>query len=177
MLTGVALVIAACTNFPAMTLKSSTTSNPALDYYHWVLSSPDKTVAEERKKLERNAEDIDPIVRMTRLAMVLSVPKLTIPQDEEQAMTLLDRVIQAKDADPQSAYSDYREFSILWRDMLETRQEMRHNVILMKQELTAEKDRINKLRQENRALLKQIEALKSIEQQINQREQSREKPK
>lgn len=146
----------------------------AIDYYRWLKSSPEIVVKRERKYLEQQPEALDAIVRTTRLAIVSSISIDTTSQDERYALKLLEQVINTNDPVSDPIHHDYQKFSLLWRDVLSQRQLLRQSINKANKGFEAERQQTQALQEENAALLKQIEALKSIEQQLNRREQTRD---
>jgi hypothetical protein len=146
----------------------------AIDYYRWLKSSPEVVVKRERHYLEQQPEELDPVVCMARLALVSSISIDTTGQDERHALKLLEQVINTNDSISDPVRHDYQKFSLLWRDVLDQRQRLRLGMNKADDGIAAGRQQIQTLQEENAALQKQIEALKSIEQQLNRREQTRE---
>lgn len=172
----VALLITGCIHQPNVTQKfvHPDYTQRAIDYYRWLRSSPDIVVKRERQYLEQQPEGLDPIVCMVRLAMVSSISADATSQDEQRALKLLEQAIDMINSVSDPVRQDYKKFSLLWRDVLERRQQLRQSMNKANKDIIAERQQIQALQEENAALLKQIEALKSIEQQINRLEQNRE---
>jgi hypothetical protein len=171
-----ALLVSGCIHEPHVVQESIHTdyTQKALDYYRWLKSSPEIVVKRERKYLEQQPEALDAIVRTTRLAIVSSISIDTTSQDERYALKLLEQVINTNEPISDPVRHDYQKFSVLWRDVLSHRQQLRQSINKANKGFEAERGQIQNLQEENAALLKQIEALKSIEQQLNRREQIRE---
>jgi len=170
------LLVTGCIHQPNVTQKPAHPdyTQKAIDYYRWLKSSPEIVVKRERHYLEQQPEGLDPIVCMARLAMISSISIDTTSQDEQRALKLLEQVINTNDSISDPLRHDYHKFSLLWRDVLEQRQQLRQSMNKATKGIVAERQQIQTLQEENTILLKQIEALKSIEQQLNRREQTRE---
>lgn len=168
------LIIASCIQQPVFTPETSAASGQsALDYYHWLKTLPETEIAQEREYLEQQPEELDTLVRMTRLALVLSLKTGSGPDDEKNALDLLAQAIDQPGSSP--IQRDYQQFGLVWQDVLRQRRQLRQAASKANREVQDERKQMQILREENSALIKQIEALKSIEQQINKREQTRDK--
>ena len=171
-----ALLVMGCIHQPTVTREFSDTdyTQKAIDYYRWLRSAPEIVVKRERQYLEQQPAGIDPVICMARLALVSSISSDATSHDEQHALKLLKNVIDTANSISDPVRHDYQQFSLLWHDVLEQRQHLRKSINKANKGIVAERQQIHILQEENAALLKQIEALKFIEQQLNRREQTRE---
>jgi len=149
---------------------------PVLDYYRWVRMLPDTDIKQESEKLLRQ-QNIDPVIQQVQLAVLLSTPKNASAEQNANAVTALDQALESFEVSPDRIKQDYQQFALIWRDILEQRRqsgrEIKDMTARIKEIISNLKDVSNKVRilqEQNKMLLDQIEALKSIEQQINERE-------
>lgn len=147
----------------------------ALYYYQWLNSQPENVLEREKEFLRQQPESLDPIITKARLAIVLSYSITATFADEEKALKLFDQVITQTDSNNSPLQRDYKQFSLLWKDIIFQRRELKSNIKQSGKQVSESNQKLKELEQKNEALVKQIEALKSIEQQINIREQNRDK--
>ena len=149
---------------------------PVLDYYRWVRMLPDTDIKQESEKLLRQ-QNIDPVIQQVQLAVLLSTPKNASAEQNANAVTALDQALESFEVSPDRIKQDYQQFALIWRDILEQRRqsgrEIKDMSARIKEIISNLKDvryKVRILQEQNKMLLDQIEALKSIEQQINERE-------
>lgn len=159
----IALFCCGCTEFPKISKGTEISYDiPPIEYYLWAKSLPYSENQKEIQKLKAR-RSIDPVIQKIQLALLLSLPEKATPENEDFALTTLNNALKLNDKPYSTANKDYLQFASLWRDVLSHR--------LRQKNIT---DDLQKrgfgLEEENRKLLRKIEALKSIEQQINRRE-------
>jgi len=161
------LLFTGCVGIPHI-LKGTgpSTELSVLNYYHWVESL---TVTECRNEIQKLKErrDLDPMIKHLQLAMLLSIPERTTPEDDELAKNIIEQEIKSSDSKLNGLKDDYRRFALIWIEVLKDR--MKQTNLL--NDLNSQ---VHDLEKKNEILLKQIEALKSIEKQINKREISQD---
>jgi hypothetical protein len=140
----------------------------ALDYYLKLKSLPASGVDRMHQELKQKSA-IDPVIRLVQTAMLLSVPEDATPGQEQLALESLVQAINSQDADTGREAAGYREFALLWHDVLRRRQELKRITGDLNNELTAERKKVLQLQQEVQGLVKKINALKSIEEKIDNR--------
>lgn len=145
----------------------------ALDYYLHIKSLPASGIDKMRLDLKQKS-DMKPAVRLVQKAMLLSVPEDATAEQEQLALESLLQVINTPDENTDPLSADYKEFALLWRDVLWKRQELKGISGNLNTELTAERNKALSLQQEIQELIKKINALKSIEQNMDNRMQSLE---
>lgn len=167
-LLGFGLLTAGCAYFPKTEPPPPTVSpRSVLDYCDWLNAATQEEIAEERRRLESDPSPAAPVVRSVSLALLLSLPQGGM--DEVRALELLHGVSPAADRGDDPVTRQYRQFSVLWRQVLEERLQRDRETGDFAKTLAEEKQQARELQEHNRALQKQIEALKSIEQQMNRR--------
>lgn len=124
-----------------------------LNYYQWVLLAEDISLQEERIRFATMPISEKTAVGSIRHAILLSARHESDTPSELEALTIISSV------DMDSLPADYQAFAVLWSDVLNARQLAKDS-----QEL------ILTLEQEKALLQTQIDALTSIEQQLNSRE-------
>jgi hypothetical protein len=158
----VVLSVTACTHLQQY---ADTPVQPAaLEYYLWVMSLPDEAVSRELDKLKQQ-QGINPIIHQVQLALLLTASPGATPEDEALALTALEQVSATPETSPGHKTNSYRLFALLWQDIIKQHQHRRQ----LNSELQETVRKIQALEEEKRLLSEQIEALKSIEQQINNR--------
>ena len=122
-------------------------------------------------------QNIDPVIQQVQLAVLLSTPKNASAEQNANAVTALDQALESFEVSPDRIKQDYQQFALIWRDILEQRRqsgrEIKDMSAKIEEIISNLKDMRYKariLQEQNKMLLDQIEALKSIEQQINERE-------
>jgi len=143
--------LSACTTTP-FSLDGLTRVDP-LNYYQWVLQAEDIQLQEERIRFATLPIGEKSAAVNIRHAILLSARHESDTPSELEALTMIASV------DMDSLPADYQAFAVLWRDVLNARQLAKDS-----QEL------ILTLEQEKALLQTQIDALTSIEQQLNSRE-------
>ena len=149
---------------------------PVLDYYRWVMMLTDTGISQESEKLLRQ-QNGDPVIQQVQLAVLLSTPKNASAEQNTGAIAALDRAVESFEVSPGRIKQDYQQFALVWRDILEQRRQSGRDTGEMsariEETITNLKDmrkKVQILQDQNKMLLNQINALKSIEQQINERE-------
>ena len=149
---------------------------PVLDYYRWVMMLTDTGISQESEKLLRQ-QNGDPVIQQVQLAVLLSTPKNASTEQNTSAIAALDRAVESFEVSPGRLKQDYQQFALIWRDILEQRRqselEIKEMSARIEETIANLKDmrkKVQILQDQNKMLLDQIEALKSIEQQINERE-------
>jgi hypothetical protein len=137
------------------------TGNIAFNYYEWLASAPVNDINQEIHSLKQNTAELNPIVRSVQMALLLSVPENATPEDEHLAIQLLNQIGGSEFSPVSKEVRDYRLFARVWKDVLLQRRELRGII----------NNLIQRLQEENGKYTKQIEALKLIEQQANDRAQ------
>lgn len=145
---------------------------PALEYYAWLKSAPEGEVEAEQARLMRTGAGADSAVRRASLALLLSVPRTT-GSNEVHARELLNNLETATGSNETGFDRDFLRLGSLWRDVLTERDRLQQAATDIGRELEIQHNRARALQEENRALRRQIDELKSIEQKINQRGQPR----
>ncbi|OGT70488.1 MAG: hypothetical protein A3H44_04875 [Gammaproteobacteria bacterium RIFCSPLOWO2_02_FULL_57_10] len=155
------VTLAGCTTNPLQQLGSVQPQRyDAVDYYSWaILAQPDE-VLQELERLEASINIAGAEESLVQLAVLVSAVT-TDPQQDQRALDLLQTFEERAASSP--VQSDYQAFAGLWRQILELR--------LQSQTVDS---RIQALERERTELRKQIEALTSIEQQLDRREQVRD---
>lgn len=147
------LSITACTTKPLSWRADSNIS--ALVYYEWVLQADAAALEAQLAWFADRATANDDAIAAVQEALVLSAVDNADAANDVRALELLAEATSSVAQLP----SDYQVFVILWQQILNTRHEQR----LAGQTIDA-------LEQERKKLQRQIQALTSIEQQINRRE-------
>lgn len=140
-----------------------------LEYCDWLREATPGELAEERRRLEADQAEA-PVIRSVSLALLLSFHP---GPDDARALELLGTVeVNGGDlSDP--IVRQYRQFGVLWREVLEDRARRERETRDFARVLGEQRRRARDLEERNLALQQQIEALKSIEQQMNRREPPR----
>jgi hypothetical protein len=156
-----------CAQIPTIFTGDYISQQPSpLEYYLWVKSLPNSEHSQEIQKLQAR-QNIDQVIQQIQLSLLLSVPKSASAEDEDHAITTLEHAIELSDKSSSRIERDYQQFALLWSDIIKHRR--------VQKNLTNDLSNQNHtMEEENKVLLKQIEALKSIEQQINQREKTQD---
>ncbi|MDP1931156.1 MAG: hypothetical protein Q8L60_06850 [Gammaproteobacteria bacterium] len=150
-----------CTTSPLQQLRTVQPSRyDAVDYYSWVILAPPDAVLQELARLEVTVDVPGAEESLVQMAVLISA-MTTDPEQEMRALSLLNTFEERAATSP--VESDYQAFAGLWRQVLELRLQS-HSV----------DERIQALEHERRSLREQIEALTSIEQQLDRRGQSRD---
>lgn len=157
------LVCCGCTNITKMVHGTGPSEiTPPVKYYLWVKTLSNSENKQEIQKLKKR-NNMDPEIKQIQLALLLSVPEYATIENEELAFTILKHEAELTEKSSSKRQKDYRQFALIWRDIINQRR--------MQSGITnGLRSRNRELEEENRKLLRQIEALKSIEQQINKRE-------
>jgi hypothetical protein len=148
---------------------TASVQRPALEYYHWVRAASERALASELERLEAGDPGTDPMVGTVCRALILSSPR-NPRADEERALSLLRSLAEDGEYAPDSQAYDYLRLGLMWRDMLEERRRLRARVQAAEIEIAKSTRQSRELQEELASLRDQIEALKSIEQQINRRQ-------
>lgn len=138
----------------------------AMNYYDWALTATPEMAATEQVQLERRIEASNSEESLVQLALLLSVAGASAEKDEE-ALALLTKF--AERATVSAVDSEYQLFASLWTEVLVLRQQLREQAANQ----SVGRQRIVDLERESAALKEQIEALMSIEQQLDGRGQIR----
>lgn len=144
---------------------------PALEYYHWLRGASAQALEREQHRLEEPHPAMDPLVRDVCLAMLLSSSR-NPSRNEALALQLLQPLAETGEYAPDSQAYDYLRLGLLLRDMLAERRQLQAGAEDARQESASSRQQARELQRELGELRHQIEALKSIEQQINQRQSS-----
>jgi hypothetical protein len=140
-----------------------------LEYCDWLRGATPEELAEERRRLEADQAQT-PVIRSVSLALLLSFHP---GSDDARALELLGTV-EVNGGDPSDPVArEYRQFGVLWREVLEDRARREQETGDFARALGEQRRRARDLQEKNSALQQQIEALKSIEQQMNRREPPR----
>ena len=177
LLLGAALCLAPACN-PALQSHSQVAAavqRPALEYYHWLRAASGRALEQEQQRLEQAHPAMDPVVRTVCLAMLLSLPGRPA-DDGRRALALLRPLAETGEYAADSQAYDYLRLGLMWRDMLEERQRLLAGAAQAGVEQARNERQARELQEELSALRQQIEALKSIEQQINQRQRPASSP-
>ncbi len=126
----------------------------ALSYYEWVMQAQMLSLQEEQARFAALAESERSPQSLVQYAILISARNDGGAQSDVEAIALLESVETA------ALPAEYKTFSILWQQVLDARQQLR-----TKQGL------LQSLEQERITLQSQIDALTSIEQQLNNREE------
>lgn len=140
-----------------------------LAYHEW-LGEADAEVIETNTERYTDRYNLIGTTRDgVRLALLLSFAEDSPPEQLRRARNILEDVLAAENEEEQSSQNNqsHVRFAALWHDVLVRRLAL-HEALSEQSELSA------RLRRENEELNEQIEALKAIEQQLNQREQIQE---
>lgn len=172
-----ALILNGCMNLStALQRTIASPQVPVLDYYRWVGMLTDTGISQESERLLRQ-QNRDPVIQQVQLAVLLSTPKNASAEQNAKAIAALDRAVESFEVSPDRIKQDYQQFALIWRDILEQRRlsgrEIKDMSARIEENISNLKDLRYKariLQEQNKMLLDQIEALKSIEQQINERE-------
>ena len=170
------LILNGCMNLSTALKRTETSPQvPVLDYYRWVRMLPDTGISQESEKLLRQ-QNSDPVIQQVQLAVLLSTPKNASDEQYSNAITALDRAVESFEVSPYRIKQDYQQFALIWRDILEQRRQSGRNIEEMSARIEEIISNLNEMRnkaqilqEQNKMLLNQIEALKSIERQINER--------
>lgn len=125
----------------------------AFDYYEWVLHAEVVSLQEERTRFESIPADEQSAERFVQHAILLSARNENGVSTDIEALALMDS------ADFNVLSKEYRAFATLWMQILNARQLAKTH-----------QDLIGVLEHERVTLQTQIDALTSIEQQLNRRE-------
>lgn len=136
----------------------------ALGYYRVVKSSGPEEIRRKYYQLRGQKETLSPVIYAVRLALLLSVPEKSGIADDEQALNLL-KDLSTKNISGQSNENNHVYFGLLWREILKERKSLQTT----REKLFQARQQLLELKRETESLNHQIEALKTIEQQINQR--------
>lgn len=148
--------LASCTTIPLPQLEPVLPADyDAMNYYHWADRAPPDAVLEELSRLEASAGGAED-ESLVQLAVLISA-RTANPQQEKRALDLLTQFERRATVNP--VKSDYFMFAGLWREVLNLRLQTH----------TAG-ERVTALEKERESLREQIEALTSIEQQLDRRE-------
>jgi hypothetical protein len=140
-----------------------------LEYCDWLRGATPEELAEEQRRLEADQAQA-PVIRSVSLALLLSFHP---GPDDARALELLGTV-EVNGGDPADpVVRQYRQFGVLWRGVLEDRARRERETGDFARVLGEQRRRARDLQEKNSALQQQIEALKSIEQQMNRREPPR----
>lgn len=126
----------------------------ALAYFDWVMSASAEQRAAEVWLLEQEAPASDSLDDRVRLIVLSSA----FSDDRAHNRRAIAQLVELDGSDEQSFSADYRVFAQLWRQYLEQRESLQAT---MRQLREAEEQR--------GILRRQIEALTSIEEQLNRR--------
>lgn len=164
-------VLAACNPVTAQRppRMAAAVQRPALEYYHWVRAASERALEAELKRLEAANSRMDPLVNTVCRALLLSSPR-NPSANEERALALLAPLEENGEYAPDSQAYDYLRLGLMWRDMLEERRRLRARAEAAEREIANSARQTRHLQQELGSLRQKIEALKSIEQQLNQRQ-------
>jgi hypothetical protein len=125
----------------------------AFDYYEWVLHAEFVSLQEERVRFESITEEERSAERFIQHAILLSARNENGVSSDIEALALMES------ADLNALSKEYRAFATLWMQILNARQLAKTH-----------QDVIGMLEKERVTLQTQIDALTSIEQQLNRRE-------
>lgn len=143
--------LSACTTMPFGLDGYSRIS--ALDYYQWVLQAETLSLQEERVRFATMPDNEQSSASLIRHAILLSARNENDTPRELEALAMIANV------ELNSLAADYQVFAVLWSDVLNARQLAKEQ---QKMILTLEDEKF--------LLQTQINALTSIEQQLNRRE-------
>ena len=146
-------LLAACTTNPL--LRESPLSLNALEFCQWVLVSDDVGRSRLEAHLLDEGTQQNAVIALVQLALLRSVDREDSTV-EYQALDLLGSLQDVRATASREA--GYRAFGALWRQYLEARIGASEN-----------DTRIAELEAQRNALREQIEALTSIEEQLNRR--------
>ncbi|GEM_PF-2141124 len=177
----------------------STVTRTSVQYFSWLRSLTDEELHLERLRLESAYKTNTGfnLIERVQLALLLSTIRPADTDNLLLALSLLTDVNSMEEPADHSLYSDYAEFAQLWYSALL----QQASVLTISQQQAGLIERLQErslllhndnllLREQNQSLLKQqtlsqeeihnlqlqIDALKEIEQQLNQREQLQESP-
>lgn len=134
-----------------------------LAYYHWVDNADPQALARDREHYAQRYRRSGSISDGVRLALLMSQPADSSAGERQRALEILQtQMAAAREAEREQPRESVL-FARLW-----------HDVLSQRIQYTDSQQMIRQLRRENQDLEQQIEALKTIEQQLNQREQIQE---
>ena len=167
------LTLTACTQLSPVFRTEPDQQAPlsAIEYYLWVKSAPASVINRTYRQIESQKEAY-PVVRLVKLALLLSVPEKAGSKAERAALGSLEQAIVSEDSDVIGEIKDYQQFALLWRDILKQRQELRRLNTELSGTLADKNTELQTLTKENQEYLEKINALKSIEKQMNHRIES-----
>lgn len=127
-----------------------------MSFYQWVLEATPEQRGKLEQQLEQRLENNCALQPIVQLAVLKSAMSTSAAADNSALATL-----KQQDSCPAARITvgEYRVFANLWQQLLEQRQTLRENG-----------RQIQTLEEQRRALREQIDALTSIEQQLNRRE-------
>lgn len=141
------------------------TAQRLVAYYHWTQAADQESLAAQLEMQEVAWQERQEASAGLRLALLLSVPADANDAALARAGDILAEVVEA----PGSDNGVHEPFASLWREVLEQRRGLRAEL--------RELDRRNaEQRSEIARLNEQIDALTSIERQLNIRERQQETP-
>ena len=166
------LLLPGCAHFAPPAGSTAPAATPVLDYYEWLGSAPPAELTEELLRLEASEPPAIPVIHSVSLALLISVPGGGGAASDARALDLLNRVAaEGSDVDENPTARQYRQFGILWREVVAERVRRGHLAGEFAEALGEQRQQARELQERNEALQRQIEALKAIEQQMNRREQ------
>lgn len=147
-------MLCACTTNPMLLGRPQ--SYAPLDFYQWVLAATSQERLAVQQRLEQQLAVACALQPIVQLAVLKSAVAISAQEDASALVTLkeLDSCAAARADD-----SDYRVFAALWTQLLAQRQTLRVNG-----------QQIQTLEEQRSSLREQIDALTSIEEQLNRRE-------
>ena len=145
------LSLSACTTSPFGLAEYSRVN--ALAYYQWVMQAQAISLEQEHARFASIPVESASAINLVQQAILISAGGEPSSESDLQAIALLER------ADRKSLNDEYNTFVMLWLEILNARQLAR-----------SEQELIQLLEQERVTLQSQIDALTSIEQQLNNRE-------
>lgn len=142
---------------------------PVLEYCRWAGNLSESEVTRERELLSKQ-KNSDPAIHQVQLAILLSIPQSVTVEEEVNAITALEQSMESLEESYGSLKKEYQTFARMWLDVLVQRRQQRRLINKLHTTETDLNRQIQLIEERNKVLLDQIDALKSIEEQINRRE-------
>lgn len=148
------LALAACTT-NSMQMENPLSAKP-LPYYQWLMSASAQERSVWQLRVEQQLTQTCALQAIVQLALMQSAYS-TRKEDDDKALATLETIDSCPSA--RADAGDYRIFAELWKTMLIQRAQLRASGLQVKE-----------LEAQRQALSEQIEALTSIEEELNRRD-------
>lgn len=157
------LLLSGCAQISSVMKGTWNSQMPVLQYYKWAGTLTDPDIEQELEKLRKR--DNDPAIGQVQRAILLSVVHKKDNNRYESILRSLNKAIESSVKFPGQIRQGYQQFALIWKDLLEQDRQQARKIVEMR-------NQVRILQEKNDLLREQLEAIKSIEQQINSREES-----